>query len=314
MRIILCLFLLCTVASGEDDWDKADVDRLMTELSNWGKWGADDQMGTLNYITPEVRQAAAKLVKEGITVSLSRDAAKTKTPDNGRPYEHKITAAKQDQEWNGDSIHVACHGLAHTHLDALCHKLHEGKMYNGYSYKTVTAEGAKKNSIINLKKGIFTRAVLVDIPLMKGLDYLEPGTAVFAKDLDAWEKFSGVTISAGDIVLVRTGHWKRRDKHGVAKQRPGLHVSCVPWLHKRKVAMIGTDLALDVSPSQVKGAGQPVHQLCLVAMGMPVLDCADLERVSVEAAKRKRWDFLLSMAPLAVDGATGSPVNPIVTF
>jgi kynurenine formamidase len=314
VRSWLSLFILCSAASAQETWTKTDVDRLMTDLSNWGKWGADDQMGTLNYITPEVRQAAAKLVKEGITVSLSRDAAQTKAPDNGSPYEHNIAAAIENQGWNGGSIKVAYHGLAHTHLDALCHKVYGGKMYNGYSYKTVTANGAEKNSIIKLKAGVFSRAVLIDIPLLKGVDYLEPGTAIFAKDLDAWEKHSGVTIGAGDIVLVRTGHWKRRDKLGAAAQRPGLHVSCVPWLHDRKAAMIGTDLALDVSPSQVRFSDQPVHQLCLVALGMPVLDCADLEQLSIEAAKRKRWAFLISMAPLAVDGATGSPINPIVTF
>jgi kynurenine formamidase len=319
IAISLLLTLIQTPAPAQDQaapkLAKADIEQLMKSLSNWGRWGKDDQKGTINYITAQTRLSAAQLVQEGFAVSLGRNADKVKSPNNSRPYEHQIKAAKENQQWNSDSIKVAYHGHAHTHIDALCHKLYQGKLYNGFSYKEITDKGAAKNSIMQLKDGIFTRAVLFDIPLLKSKEYLADGEAIYPADLDAWEKKTGVKVSQGDIVLVRTGYWLNRKANGPHKGRlPGLHASCLKWFHDRKIAMLGTDIALDVVPSQVPGASQPVHQIALVAMGMPILDCADLGKVSIEAAKRKRWTFLLTFSTLRVEGATGSPVNPIAIF
>jgi kynurenine formamidase len=170
--------------------------------------------------------------------------------------------------------------------------------------------------VYQAKRGIFTRGVLMDIPQLKGVPWLEPGTAIYPEDLEAWEKKSGSKVQPGDVVLIRTGRWARRAEKGVWKpdQLAGLHVSCVRWLKQRDAAVLGSDAASDVRPSGVDGFAQPVHTLTIVTLGVPILDNCDLEEVSRESLKRKRWSFLLTTSPLAVPGATGSALNPIAVF
>ena len=161
----------------------------------------------------------------------------------------------------------------------------------------------------NFKQGIFARAVLMDIPRLKGVDWLEPGTPIYPADLDAWEEKSGARVGSGDVVLIRTGRWARRDKEGpwdVSKLSAGLHASSAKWLKARDAAILGSDAASDVSPSLVEGVNQPIHQLVIIAMGMPIFDNLDLEAVSAEAARQERWEFLLTAAPMAVGGGTGA--------
>jgi kynurenine formamidase len=212
---------------------------------------------------------------------------------------------------------VAYHGFTQSHLDALCHLFYQGKMYNGFSWKELTERGANKLSVLNMKNGIFTRAVLMDLPKLHGVRYLKGGQAIYPEDLEAWERQAGVKVESGDVLLVRTGRWARGEVEGtwdVMKNSAGLHASCLPWLHKRDVAVVGSDLALDVLPSGVEGFEMPVHWVVMVAMGTPILDNLDLEAISKAAEARKRWSFLLTVAPLAVEGGTGSPVNPLATF
>ena len=319
---ILCAALIvssCLRAQIPHNVDKATVDRWMTELSNWGRWGKDDQMGALNLITPAKRKQAAALVREGVSVSLARDTEKEKAPDNSSPFEHvmRSTGANATVQFLSDTYTVFYHGYAHTHMDSLCHMFYQGKMYNGFSPLEVTEKGAQKLAITNMKSGIFTRGILVDIPVLKGVPYLEPGVVIFPEDLEAWEKRAGLRIASGDVVFIRTGRWARRAEKGawdVSKSSAGLHASSVKWLRGRDVAMVGSDAASDVMPSQVDGVVQPVHQLLLVAMGTPIFDNCDLEAVSKAAAQRRRWEFLITAAPLAVTGGTGSPLNPIATF
>lgn len=296
----------------------ADFDGWMKQLSNWGRWGKSDELGTLNLITPSTRLAAAKLVREGFAVSLSHDAEKEKAPDNTRPFVHEMLASSDNPgaEIFTDSFTVAHHGIIHTHLDALCHFSYKGSIYNGFSPKEVTSKGAGKLSIETARNGIFARGVLIDIPDLKGVSYLEPGVAIYPEDLDAWEKKSGVRVKAGDVVFIRTGRWARRIEKGPwsMAERAGLHATSVAWLHKRDIAVLGSDASSDVRPSQVEGIAQPVHTLVIVAMGTPILDNCDLELLSKEARKRKRWDFLLTTSPLTVPGATGSALNPIAIF
>ncbi len=298
---------------------KADVDRLMKELSNWGRWGKDDQIGTLNLITPAKRKSAAALVKEGVSVSLARDTEKDKAVDNPDPFVQKmnLTGATARGQFVVDTYTVLYHGYAHTHMDALCHMFYQGKMFNGFSQQTVTDAGAQQLAILNVKNGIFTRGILIDIPAFKGLKYLEPGTPIYAEDLDAWEKKTGVKVGSGDVVFFRTGRWARRAEKGpwdVGKASAGLHTSCMKWLHQRDVAMVGSDVGMDLSPSGVDGVVQPIHQLLLIAMGTMIFDNCDLEALSQATARRQRWDFLLTASPLAVKNGTGSPLNPIATF
>jgi kynurenine formamidase len=305
---------------------KADFERLMTELSNWGRWGKDDQMGAVNLITPEKRKQALRSVREGASFSMARNAEFEKSVDNTTPIERKMTrtgvvdATKGVPETggSGDTFFISYHGYVHTHMDSLCHFFYKGKMYNGYSQQEVTENGAAKNSILNFKNGIVTRAVLFDIPRLKGVDYLEPGTKIYPEDLDAWEKKARVRVEPGDVVLIRTGRWARRDTKGPWSISDaglaGLYMTSAKWLKSRDVAILGSDAAQDVRPSGVDEIQQPIHLLVLVAMGMPIFDNLDLELVAREAAKRQRWEFLVTASPAAVPGATGSVLNPIATF
>jgi kynurenine formamidase len=309
------LFVTLLADTPDHKMAKADVDRWMTELSNWGRWGKDDQLGTLNLITPEKRKQAVKLVKDGVPVSLAHDVLKDRAEDNANPFVHTMLP-RAGGFWL-DSYSVNYHGYAHTHMDALCHATYQGKMYNGFPADDVTKDGAKELSIINAKGGIMTRGVLMDIARLKGVEFMEPGTAIFPEDLEAWEKQAHVKVEPGDVVFIRTGRWARRAAKGawpVGRSAAGLHASCARWLHDRGVAMLGSDEASDVVPSQVEGVGLPIHQMALVAMGIHIFDNCDLEELSKQAAQRKRWAFLLTAAPMAIPGGTGSPLNPIATF
>jgi kynurenine formamidase len=298
---------------------KADVDAMMKELSNWGRWGKDDQLGAMNLVTPAKRKQAAALVREGVSVSLAHDTNTETAADNAQPYEHSMTLSGVGNrgQFSLDKIGVSFHGYQHTHLDALCHMFWQGKMYNGFPQEEVTKEGATKLSIANLKQGVFTRGILIDMPKLKGVPYLEPGTPIYPEDLDAWEKMAKIKVLPGDVIFVRTGRWARRAAVGpwdVSKNSAGLHASCGRWIRQRDVAIIGTDVAADMFPSGVDGVSHPIHQLVLVAMGVYIFDNCDLEALSEACAKRNRWEFLLTAAPIAVVGGTGSPLNPIATF
>ena len=215
-----------------------------------------------------------------------------------------------------DFLTIAPHGIAHTHMDAMCHFSYQGQQYNGFLPTDVTATGAKHINIEIAHDGIFARGILVDIPLLKGVPYLEPGTPIYPADLDAWEKKTGVKIKQGDVVIVRTGRWARREEKGPwnLAERAGLHATSVRWLHQRDIAILGGDASQDVRPSRVEGVEQPVHTLLLVAMGTPIFDNVNTEQIAIECAKRKRWDFVISAAPLTVPNATGSALNPIAIF
>jgi kynurenine formamidase len=297
---------------------KADVDRWMKDLSNWGRWGRNDQMGTVNLITAAKRKAAAALVQEGVPVSLAHDADTQKASDNAAPYVHRMlaTGANPAGQFVMDEYSVSYHGLAHTHMDALSHMAWEGKMYNGALQKDVTDQGARELGVTAFKDGIFTRGILMDIPRLKGVPYLEPGTAIYPEDLEAWEKKARVKVESGDVVFIRTGRWARRAEKGAwdPARIAGLYASCARWLKDRDVAMVGSDAATDVMPSGVSGVTQPMHQLLLIAMGTPIFDNCDLEALSAAAAKRNRWAFLITASPIPMPGGTGSPLNPIAIF
>jgi kynurenine formamidase len=293
---------------------EAQYERWKTELTNWGRWGKDDQIGALNLITPAKRKQAAALVKDGVSVSLSGDYDTTKAVDNPNPFELTMLGI------GADKIAVNYHGIAHTHLDSLAHINANGVFFNGYKpdQETVLKQGHQKNSIHNVKNGIFTRGILIDIPRLKGVPYLEPGTPIYVEDLEEWEKQAGVKVSAGDALFVRTGVWARRKAQGPwlrgraeGGRSAGLDPSVIPWLKQRDVAILGSDHPQYVSPSNLRGA---IHDFALLYLGVHLFDNCDLEALSAEAAARKRWEFLLTAAPLAIPGGTGSPINPVATF
>ena len=292
---------------------KEQYEKWKTDLSNWGRWGKDDEIGALNLITPAKRKQAAALVKEGFSVSLAGDPDTEKAVDNPSPYEHEMQGIGSDR-WG-----VSYHGVAHTHLDSLAHINENGVFYNGYHPDPEAVTKANhhfRNSIHNLKNGVFTRGVLIDIPRLKGVPYLEQGTPIYVEDLEAWEKQAGVKVGPGDALFVRTGVWARRKALGpYARGRnakdAGLDPSVIPWLKKRDIAIMGSDHPHYVSPSAITAAA---HDFSLLYLGIHLIDNCDLETLSDAASARKRWDFLLTMAPIPMPGGTGSPINPIATF
>jgi kynurenine formamidase len=302
-----------------EELTKAEIEKMMSTLSNWGRWGDDDQLGALNLITPEKRRQAAALVKEGAVVSLAAEAVSGRDGPTAPFVQRMMGMPRPGVEIasSADEYRVRYHGFTLTHLDALCHLCFQGRMYNGFSADEVGAEGAKKLDVGQVKDGIFTRGVLMDMPRLLGVRFLEGAYAIYPRDLEAWERKCGMRVESGDALLLRTGCWMRRRISGewnVMQGSAGLHASCLPWLKERDVALVGSDLALDVMPSGVEGFELPVHWVSVVAMGMPILDNCDLEPLGERADKLGRWTFLLAVAPWAVQGGTGSPVNPLATF
>jgi kynurenine formamidase len=293
---------------------KDEFERWARELSNWGRWGRDDQAGALNLITPQKRREAAALARSGIAVSLAVDANEVKSADNPNPYERVVTGTGPTYAF--DRIAVSYHGGARTHIDALSHRLFDGRMYNGFDAAEVTREeGAKKGSIHAAHAGVVTRGVLMDIPALKGVAYLDPGTGIFIEDLEAWERRAGVTISAGDALFIRTGRWVRQAKTGASasSDTSDLDASVIPWLRRRDIAVLASEFAVDARPSS-EGLGLAVHDFALAYLGVHVIDNCDLTAVAEVASQQKRWAFQFVGAPLPIRTGTGSPLNPIAVF
>jgi kynurenine formamidase len=297
-----------------------EFDAVFKQVSNWGRWGPDDQLGSVNLVTVAKRRQAIALVKDAISVSLAQTSMTEPAADNPRPLEHRMNPRQSRPPLFAlaDTFGVSYHGVAHSHLDALCHVLYQDRAYNGYARSEVDSErGCMKLGIHNLKGGLITRAVLMDIPRLRNQPYLEPGTPIFVDDLEAWERKAGVRIGAGDALLLRTGRWARREVTGpwnVAERAAGLDASVAPWVKARGIALIGSDAALDVLPSRVEGVDLPVHLLMITALGINLLDNQNLEALANTAAKVNRWEFMLTVAPVPVAGGTGSLVNALATF
>jgi kynurenine formamidase len=317
-RVVAGIVLAAAIASGAQPAGRAprnaaEFDVLFQQVKNWGRWGPLDQLGSVNLITAAKRKQAVALVKSGDTVSLAHTLLTEKADDNSSPFEHTMLRGN-----NMDRYAIQYHGYAHSHIDALCHILYNDQTYNGYARADVnTDKGCTKLGIQNLKEGIVTRGVLVDIPRLRNLPYLEPGTAIYVEDLEAWEKKSGVTIAPGDALLLRTGRWARRDKLGpwnVGQSAAGLHASVAPWIKARGVALLGSDAAEDVTPSLVEGVALPIHTLMITGLGVNLLDNQDLEALGDAAARLNRWEFMLTINPMPVAGGTGFPLNAIAIF
>jgi len=290
-----------------------EFDQMFNQVKNWGRWGKDDQLGAANLITEAKRKQALALAKQGLTVSLGHPPLTEAAPDNGSPFEHTM-----NRGLTTDTYKVSYHGYAHSHIDALCHFLYKDQTYNGYARADVTTDkGCVKLGIDNLKQGIVTRGVLLDIPRLKNLPYLEPGTPVFVEDIEAWEKKANVKVSPGDVILLRTGRWARRAKLGpwnVGQNEAGYHASIAPWLKERGVSFLTSDVAQDVTPSLVPGVNLPVHTLAITALGIDIMDNLDLEQLAETAARLNRWEFLFMASPVPVTGGTGFLANPLAIF
>ena len=295
------------------------------ELSNWGRWGPEDQRGTLNLITAEKTRQAATLVREGETVTLQHFVTWEKTIDSQTfgPTNHWMSRVDPDTGeplFALDEIQFSLHDGMLSHLDALCHYRTEvdGKylIFNGYP-QNLTVDGCEDLAVDRMGTSYVTRGVLVDIPLMRGVDWLDASTPIYVSDLEAWEEFAGITIGSGDALLVRTGRWAKRDAEGpwsYGAGGAGLHSSVLPWLRERDVAILIGDAVNDVQPSGVEGIRRPIHQLTQVVLGLPLVDNGYLKDVAATAARLRRWEFLIAIQINAIEGGTASPFNALATF
>ena len=317
--IVITLALTGTVAamaqqsSSHAPADKAQVDRWMTELSNWGRWGKDDQLGALNFVTSAKKKEAMALAKEGVVVSLEQpikivpEPAESKA--DGKPhgisfYEIRFNTFPADDPqgnpgFTSDLQTYHVHG-GMTHLDALCHDSSEGRLYNGYGLKDTVNDtrGCTRLGLDNLPEGIVTRGVLVDMSKLRNrrVPAGQPANRVYVEDLEAWETQTGVRVEPGDALFVYNN-----GRNG------GFDISVAPWMKARGVAVTSGVRA-------VADDNHADHRLVLVALGTYLLDGVDLGGLAATAARLNRYTFMLVVAPLRAPGSSGSLVNPLAMF
>lgn len=305
-----------------------DVKALADKYKNWGRWGDDDQLGTLNYITPQKIVDASGLVKQGKVVSLAIpfDDNGPQTGSFGRfnPIHFMlqdggdVSIGAQDHlpniQYTDDAVTMPLQCA--TQWDALAHILYRGKMYNGYEAHHVNSTGAKKNGMENAKDKIVSRGVLLDIPRYKGKQWLEPGEAVYPEDLDGAAAMGKVSVGTGDIVLVRTGQIGQVRADGSwgeysGGSAPGLGVDCAQWICEHEVAGYATDTwGTEVIPNETPDIFQPLHMILIVHAGVLVGEIFDLEGLAEDCANDGVYEFLFVAPPLPITGAVGSPINP----
>jgi kynurenine formamidase len=295
---------------------------LYERLRGQAPWGPGDRRGALNHITAARLAAAAGEVRAGRTVTLAAPLAGS-APDNPEPAaRHMKRLPAEPSEVPGlsfaaDQITMNVHGDVDSHIDALCHVSYGGTLYNGVAPGTVTSHGAAEMSIDDARDGIVGRGVLLDIPRLRGVPWLEPGEQVTAAELAAAEQAQQVRVGPGDLLFVRVGHRRRRDELGpwdVARSRAGLHPGAGEYLAERQVAVLGSDSNSDAAPSIVDGVAFPVHVLAINALGLHLLDYLQFDDLVPACEAAGRWSFLCVVAPLRLPGGTGSPVNPIAVL
>jgi kynurenine formamidase len=294
-----------------------DVVNLFDELSNWGRWGKADRLGTLNFITPQIRAAALRLAVEGVVIPCavtidphSPNSAGKWGPPQRVTFQvrgagsHRLTSVVEH-------LGLVYHGRGVTHIDAPAHISWDERLYNGVPASIVQPEqGAGELSVLEACGGIVTRGVLVDVAT-HGEDLHETSYSVTVEDIESALRSQGTSIQTGDAVILRTGG----RKHGVLPETfPGWDVGALPWLHRHEVAVIGCDTAQDARPAAFEDIGFPVHAVGLVAMGLWMIDNCQLDQLAETCRGLGRWDFLLCVAPNPFAGATGGPVNPLAIF
>jgi kynurenine formamidase len=295
---------------------------LGKQLRNWGRWGDDDEIGTLNHITADRLIAAARLVKRGQVFDLG-------IPFDGngpQPGGARINPVRlmsetgQNQDFPG-AFHYADDYVfmplqAASQWDGLAHVFYDNQMYNGFPASDVGPHGAKHCSIDKIAKGVAGRGILLDIARLKGVDWLALGEAITAADLDRAAELQGVAVNGGDIVFIRTG-WRTKFKTdgnaaGFMEGEPGLSLDCCEWLHQHDVAAVASDnWAIEVLPGEIDGEMLPVHMVLIRDMGMTLGEILDLDEVAADCANDGVWEFFLTAPPIKFTGAVGSPINPL---
>ena len=297
--------------------------------SNWGRWGADDQRGTLNFITPDRVLAACALPRRGLVISCALPFDRNGPQPPGGPRHNPIHLMLADggdalagaQDFPGgfqyadDAVHMPLQ--CGTQWDALAHVFYDGKMYNDRDISLVTSRGARANSIDQIADGVVARGVLLDLPRMLGQPWLEDGTRIRPQDLDACAEQQGVTVEAGDVMLVRTGMMRRCLEAGswegyCGGPAPGLSLHCAAWLYEREVAAVATDTwGVEVIPNETVDCFQPLHMICLRNTGLLLGEIFQLDTLAEACAEDGRYAFLFTAPPLPISGAVGSPINPL---
>jgi kynurenine formamidase len=309
-------------APGQDEpvLSAAEFRDLYRRLAQATRRDADDRRGALDYLTPEQVLAAAGEVRSGQTVSLARPIENVPSADNVEPLQHEMIGYAADPirvpglEFGADRFRMNVHGDADSHLDALCHVIYDNKLYNGVDVETLTPTGATALTIETAHDGIVGRGVLLDIPRVRGVPWLEPGDHVTVADLESAERGQDLRVGRGDLLFVRVGHSRRRAELGpwdAANARVGLDPNAMEFVAGRQVAVLGSDGNSDTAPSTTEGVAFPVHVLAINAMGVQLLDYLRFEDLVPLCAEAHRWSFLCVIAPLRLPNATGSPVNPI---
>lgn len=309
-----------TTGDGQPPLSSSEFRALYERLRSQHGWGPTDRRGALNNITPAAVLAAAAEVRLGRTVSLAAPIETSTGPDNPDPARHEMTggagghAAARGLDFALDRVSMNIHGDADSHLDALCHVIYDGELYNGVPADTLTRAGATALSVDVARDGIVSRGVLLDIPRLRHVRWLEPGDHVTADDLLAAEAAGHATVGQGDILLVRVGHRRRRQELGAwktAEHRAGFHSTALELLAERRVSLLGSDGNNDTAPSTVEGVAFPVHVLAVDALGLHLLDYLQLDELMRVCDEQGRWTFQCVIAPLRLPTGTGSPVNPI---
>jgi kynurenine formamidase len=298
---------------------KADVHSYIHEKNNWGRWGQDDQVGAVNLVTDAKRLQAVSLVRKGRVVSLSRELPKTPAPNNLNPAQHFM---RTNPRAGGGSVTdyygTSYHGQSTTHLDALCHIWVGDYLWNGRKPGDVIGfDGAHWGAIQNWSNGIITRGVLLDVPSYRGEPYVTQDKPVHGWELEDVARKQSVKLEPGDAVVVYSGRdaWNRDETNSTwgsaGKPRPGLHASCLPFLHDNDVSILVWDM-MDCEPNDYDLPWQ-VHP-AIAAYGIGLVDNALLEPLAAVCSEERRYEFMLILAPLIVIGGTGSPLNPLAMF
>lgn len=308
--------------------DADDLERIYDAVRNWGRWGRDDERGALNFLTDAVRARALALPAQGRIVSMAHDLAVAPSPEQPEPAHHHMLAAGDARDASGipgyeasrDYFGTAVHGLGVTHIDALCHMFVRGEMYNGVPAEAVRSDGATRNTLMTLADGLVGRGVLLDIPAVRDTAFLPANETIGIADLEAAMEAQGTIVTTGDILIVSTGRDARRT-HAEGQLSPfsdglaGLHAECLPWLHSREIAALGSDGISDPMPGLgIEGWPFPVHQIGITGMGLHLIDNMDLAPVTALCRELGRYEFVLSAAPIRIPKATGCPINPIAVF
>ncbi len=292
---------------------EVDALKLARTCSNAGRWGADDQLGTLNYITPAKRRLAMGLVRRGEVVSIGRNVVFGQAAGQAPSAIQFMTLGSDFSA--GDALFIQPHGYEITHLDALGHAFFDGFMYNNRrAIDQVGPDGLKFGSVMAASQGIVTRGIFLDVAAAHNVSFLGAGYGISVADLENCERTEHIRVESGDAVFLRSGIQVRMTKEPAPDGvREGILPDVIPWIHEREVAVYSGD-CIEQLPSGFPRLPMPLHQIGLGAMGLAMLDNVDAEQLAEACRAFETREFLLVVAPLRLPGATGSAVNPLAIF